>query len=59
MSEVDPKLELIAQRIVDLKKFQASTSVVTNRSQTALIKDLDPIELSIVAHLVNKALEVR
>jgi hypothetical protein len=55
----DPRLVEIANCIVDLKKFQSTTGVITNRSQGALIRDLDPIELSIVAHLVNKALEVR
>jgi hypothetical protein len=55
----DPRLMEIANRVIDLKRFQNTTGVITSRSQGALIRDLDPIELSIVAHLVNEALEVR
>jgi hypothetical protein len=52
----DNKLQEVAQRIIELKRFQLATGVITSRSQGALIRDLDPIELSNVAAAVNKAL---
>ena len=52
----NPKLVEIADRIVALKKFTDATGNQTGKSQTALMRDLDPIELSIVAALVNKEL---
>ena len=58
MNAIDPKLVEIAERIIDLKKSQLSTGVKTTRSQAAVVKDLDPVQLSLVLHLVNKALEV-
>ena len=50
----DPKLTEIANQIVELKKFTNLTGTQTGKSQTALIRDLDPVALSIVAALVNK-----
>jgi hypothetical protein len=52
----DNKLQEVAQRIIEMKRFQLATGVITSRSQGALIRDLDPIELSNVAAIVNKAL---
>lgn len=52
----EPKLIEIANQIVELRKFSALTETKTSRSQTALIADLDPVSLSIVAMLVNKQL---
>jgi hypothetical protein len=50
------KLSEIAGRIVALKKFSDATGNQTGKSQTALMRDLDPVELSIVASLVNQQL---
>jgi hypothetical protein len=50
----EPRLAAIAQKIVELKRFSDLTGTITSRSQGALVRDLGPVEMSIVAHLVNK-----
>ena len=51
-----PKLEKIADQIAELQKFTRATGNKTGKSQTALMAELDPVELSIVASLVNQKL---
>lgn len=55
---IDPRLLEIAARIVELKRFSDALGTQTSKSRSALIRDLDPIELSIVATLVNKELNI-
>jgi hypothetical protein len=52
----DPKLVKIAEQIAELQKFTKATGNKTGKSQTALMAALDPVELSIVASLVNQKL---
>lgn len=52
----NPRLQEIADRIVQLKRFSEVTGTQSGKSQTALIAKLDPIELSVVASLVNQQL---
>lgn len=52
----NPKLLTIVEKILELKKFQKATGIVTSRSQSSFIRDLNPEELAVVAKLVNTAL---
>jgi len=52
----DTKLETIADRIVELKRFSETTGTKTHKTQGALLSGLDPIEMIHVCHLVNKKL---
>ena len=51
-----PKLQELANRIVELRRFTKETGIQTNRSQSALVANLDPLSLSTVAAEVNRQL---
>jgi hypothetical protein len=50
----DPRLADIARRIVELIRYSTLTGTQTHKSQTALIRSLEPREMSVVTSLVNK-----
>jgi hypothetical protein len=50
------KIEDIAQKIVDLKKFSTATRTSTNRAQGTLLLPLTTDELVAVVRIVNEQL---
>ena len=53
---IDQRLQDLADKIVQMRQFSKETGIQTNRSQGALIQNLDPVEVSIVATEVNRQL---
>lgn len=53
---MNPKLQKIADAIVQMKVFTDELGIQTNRSQGKFIDGLDAVEVSIVAAEVNRQL---